>query len=146
MAMFNNILVVCIGNICRSPMAEGLLTKALLEKDDCVVSSAGINALTGHKPDAIACQLMQQKGIDITQNRACQLNTEMIRKADLILVMESFHKSAIEDNDSSAKGKVFKLGEWSGVEIPDPYGQNLKVFEETLQLIEQSISQWLNKL
>jgi len=127
-------------------MAEGLLAKALSEDKDCVVSSAGINALIGHKPDVKACQLMQEKGIDISQYRACQLNTEMIRMADLILVMESFHKSAIEAKDSSAKGKVFKLGEWNDVEIPDPYGQNLKVFESTLEIIEQNTTLWLKKL
>ena len=115
-------------------------------KEDCVVSSAGLNALIGHKPDVTACQLMQEKGIDISQYRASQLNTEMIRKADLILVMESFHQSAIEAKNSSAKGKVFKLGEWGGIEIPDPYQQDLKVFESTLQLIEQSVTQWLRKL
>jgi protein-tyrosine phosphatase len=127
-------------------MAEGLLAKALSEKKDCVVNSAGLNALIGHKPDDTACQLMQEKGIDISHYRACQLNTEMIRKANLILVMESFHQSAIEAKDSSAKGKVFKLGKWDEVEIPDPYGQDLKVFESTLQLIEQGIYQWLRKL
>jgi protein-tyrosine phosphatase len=127
-------------------MAEGLLEKALSEKNDCVISSAGINALIGYKPDVKACQLMQGKGIDISQYRACQLNSEMIRKADLILVMESFHKSAIEAKDSSAKGKVFKLGEWNDIEIPDPYGQNIKVFETTLELIEQSVTLWLKKL
>ncbi len=127
-------------------MAEGLLAKALNEKDDCVISSAGINALIGYKPDVKACQLMQEKGIDISQYRACQLNSEMIRKADLILVMESFHKSAIEAKDSSAKGKVFKLGEWNDIEIPDPYGQNIKVFETTLEFIEQSVALWLRKL
>ncbi len=127
-------------------MAEGLLAKALSEKNDCVISSAGINALIGYKPDVKACQLMQEKGIDISQYRACQLNSEMIRKADLILVMESFHKSAIEAKDSSAKGKVFKLGEWNDIEIPDPYGQNIKVFETTLELIEQSVTLWLRKL
>jgi protein-tyrosine phosphatase len=127
-------------------MAEGLFANALSEKKDCTVSSAGLSALIGHKPDDTACQLMQEKGIDISQYRACQLNTEMIRKADLILVMESFHKSAIEAKNSSAKGKVFKLGEWSGVEIPDPYLQDLKVFKSTLQLIEQGVTQWLRKL
>lgn len=142
----NNILIVCIGNICRSPMAEGMLAKALSEKKDCVVSSAGLNALIGYKPDDAACQLMQEKGIDISHYRACQLNTEMIRKADLILVMESFHQLAIEAKDSSAKGKVFKLGKWGEDEIPDPYGQGLEVFKSTLQLIEQGVNQWQKKL
>ncbi len=127
-------------------MAEGLLAKALSDKKDCVVSSAGLNALIGQKPDDTACQLMQEKGINISHYRACQLNTEMIRKADLILVMETFHQSVIEAKDSSTKGKVFKLGKWDEVEIPDPYRQDLQVFASALQLIEQGVNQWLRKL
>lgn len=127
-------------------MAEGLLSRELRERKNCVVSSAGIKAMVGYKPDVNACQLMQEKGIDISHYSACQLNTEMIRKADLILVMESFQKAVIEAKDSSAKGKVFRLGEWENIEIPDPYGKDLVVFESTLQLIENSVTQWLGKL
>jgi len=127
-------------------MAEGLLSRELRKKNDCQVSSAGINALVGYKPDANACHLMRQIGIDISHYRACQLNIEMIRGSDLILVMESFQKAVVEEKDSSAKGKVFRLGEWNDLEIPDPYGKELIVFESTLQLIEQSVAQWLKRL
>jgi protein-tyrosine phosphatase len=146
--MFSNILVVCVGNICRSPMAESLLRKALndIDKKNCIVSSAGLNALVGKKPDSAACQLMQSKGIDISLHRACQLNKEMIRKSDLILVMESSHKTSIESEEPTAKGKVFRLGEWGKFDIPDPYKQDLKVFESTLKLIEQGVAQWIEKL
>jgi protein-tyrosine phosphatase len=146
--LFNNILVVCVGNICRSPMGEALLKKALAEsnKNECYVSSAGLGALVGHPPDAIACQLMLEKGIDISDYRARQLNTEMIRKADLILVMESAHKSAIEEKEPSAKGKVFRLGEWGKFDIIDPYKKELSVFVQSLNCIEQGVSDWLKKL
>ena len=129
-------------------MAEGLLRYALEtgNKDECFVSSAGLGALVGQPPDAKACQLMIEKGIDITSYRALQLNKEMIRKADLILVMESAHKIAIEENEVSAKGKVFRLGEWGGFEISDPYNQDLSTFVESLNLIEQGIALWVPKL
>ncbi|MGZ8189872.1 MAG: low molecular weight protein-tyrosine-phosphatase [Methylococcaceae bacterium] len=146
--MFKNILVVCIGNICRSPMAEGLLKQVLASsgKGDCVVSSAGLGALIGHSPDEFACQLMMEKNIDISDYRASQLNAEMVRKADLILVMESFHKSAIEENEPCAKGKVFRLGEWGGFDIDDPYQQESAAFVKALNLIEQGVTQWVQKL
>lgn len=146
--MFKNILVVCIGNICRSPMAEGLLKQALARsgKTDCFVNSAGLNALIGHKADPKTCLLMAKKGIDLSSHRACQINTEMIRRADLILVMETLQKSAIEENEPSTKGKVFRLGEWGKFDIPDPYQKELSVFEETLTLIEQGVAQWIKKL
>jgi protein-tyrosine phosphatase len=129
-------------------MAEGLLKQALTSagKGDCVVSSAGLGALVGHPPDAKACQLMMKKGIDISGYRACQLDKDMIRKADLILVMEPSHKSAIEKIEPYAKGKVFLLGKWGGGDIPDPYQQNLSAFVKSFNLIERGVSEWLIKL
>jgi len=129
-------------------MAEGLLKLALINsgQSDCVVSSAGLGALIGHPPDAKACQLMMKKNIDISDHRACQLNKDMIRKADLILVMESSHKSAIEEFEPCAKGKVFRLGNWGNYDIPDPYQQNLSAFVTSFNLIELGISEWLHKL
>jgi protein-tyrosine phosphatase len=129
-------------------MAEGLLKQAFTTsgQNDCTVSSAGLGALIGHPPDAKACQLMLKKGIDISSYRACQLNKDMIRKADLILVMESSHKSAIEELEPCAKGKVFRLGNWGNYDIPDPYQQNLSAFVTSFNLIERGISEWIKKL
>ena len=129
-------------------MAEGLLKHALVasNKGECVVSSAGFRALVGHPPDPNACQLMIEKGIDISGYRACQLTKDMVRKADLVLVMESAHKIAIEESEPSAKGKVFRLGEWGGFDISDPYRQDLSAFVNTYNLIAQGIALWLPKL
>jgi protein-tyrosine phosphatase len=129
-------------------MAEGLLKQALTSagKGGCVVSSAGLGALVDHPPDAKACQLMMKKGIDISDYRACQLDKDMIRRADLILVMEPAHKSAIEKIEPYAKGKVFLLGNWGGGDIPDPYQQNLSAFVKSFNLIERGVSEWLIKL
>ncbi|NOQ14720.1 MAG: low molecular weight phosphotyrosine protein phosphatase [Methyloprofundus sp.] len=146
--MFENILVVCIGNICRSPVAEALLKDALINKvkKDYKISSAGLGAMVGHQPDKTVCELMLEKGIDISDYRAAQLNQEMIYKSDLILVMETAHKELIEHKEPSAKGKVFKLGEWRNFEIPDPYRQERKVFEEVVQLIEKGVQDWVSKI
>jgi low molecular weight protein-tyrosine phosphatase len=129
-------------------MAEGLLRQVLLEanKTDCNVSSAGLGALVGHKADPSACQLMMARGIDISGHRACQLHADMIRKTDLILVMELSHKHAIIDKQQSARGKVFRLGEWEDFDIADPYKKDLAAFERSLILIEKGISQWMEKL
>ena len=129
-------------------MAEGIFKQELTKsiKKDCFISSAGLNALIGHKADPKACQVMAQKGIDISSHRACQLNNEMVRKADLILVMERLHKNAIEENEPSTRGKVFRLGEWEKFDIADPYQKDLSVFEETLILIEHGVSHWIKKL
>lgn len=129
-------------------MAEGLLTDALsTEKTiDCQICSAGLGALIGHPPDPMASQLMLKNGIDISGHRARQVTKEMIRKADLILVMETAHKTAIEESEPSAKGKVFRIGEWGKFDISDPYRKDINAFEEAFELIEQGTSQWLQKL
>ena len=129
-------------------MAEGLLKQALTAsgKGGCLVSSAGLGALIGRPPDKKACQLMLEKDLDISGHRARQLNKDMIRKADLILVMESSHKSAIEEFEPCAKGKVFRLGNWGDYDIPDPYQQNLPAFVISFNLIERGIAEWLKKL
>lgn len=129
-------------------MAEGLLKQALVEvnRTDCQVSSAGLGALIGHQADASACQLMTRKGIDISGHRARQLNAEMIREASLVLVMELNQKTAIIEYVQSMRGKVYRLGEWGSFDIADPYGQEFGAFEEALVLIEQGVSQWIEKL
>lgn len=139
---------MCVGNICRSPMAEGLLKQAFIEAGrlDSKISSAGLGALVGHPPDPKACQVMMEKGIDISSYRARQLNQEMIRKSELILVMEAGQRNAIEEIEPTARGKIFRLGEWGKFDIPDPYQKEIRVFEKTLLLIEQGVSHWIHKL
>jgi len=129
-------------------MAEALFKYELVKanKTECFVSSAGLSALTGSQPDPIACQLLLKKDIDISSQRACQLNRDMIQKAELILVMESNQKVAIEENEPSARGKVFRLGEWENFDIADPYKRGLSAFEKSLALIEKGVLQWVAKL
>lgn len=127
-------------------MAEALLIDALKNKGKYTISSAGIGAMVGHQPDDYARELMLEKGIDISDYRATQLNRQLIRNSDLILVMESAHKQMIEDKEPSAKGKVFRLGQWGGFEIADPYRKERKVFESAAQLIEKGVNDWANKI
>lgn len=129
-------------------MAEGLFKQAFIEanKLDYMVSSAGLGALVGRPPDPNACQIMMEKGIDISNYRARQLNQVMIRKSELILVMELNQKHSIEEKDPTARGKVFQLGEWGKFDIPDPYQKEIQFFKKTLLLIEQGVLQWIGKL
>jgi len=128
-------------------MAEGLFKQSLIvtDKPNCIVSSAGLGALVGHPPDPTACHLMMQKGVDISGFRARQLNQKMIRSSELILVMELNQKYILEENVPSARGKVFRLGEWGKFDIADPYQQEIEFFERTLSLIEEGVSQWIEK-
>lgn len=129
-------------------MAEALFRQSLsaVGHSDCVVSSAGLGALIDYEADPQSCALMTSKGLDISNHRARQLDKALVREADLILVMESVHKQAIEDHMPSAKGKVFRLGEWGGFDIPDPYRKDNTAFLTALALIERGVSEWVKKI
>lgn len=134
-----NILVVCVGNICRSPMAEYLLKQ---QYPQLHIVSAGISGLTGHAADEKAILCMQRLGIDMSPHIAQKLNTELIKKADLILVMSQNQQKHLEQTWPFAKGKTFRLGHWRGRNAPDPYQHEQLVFNETSQLIQDCISDW----
>ena len=90
--MFDSILIVCVGNICRSPIGERLLKELLPHKD---ISSAGISALVGNSADAKAINVANAHGLSLNGHVARQLTTEMCRKSSLILVMERKHIDAV---------------------------------------------------
>ena len=134
-----NILVVCVGNICRSPMAEYLLKQ---QYPRLYIESAGISGLTGHPADQKATLCMQRLGIDMSAHSAKKLNTDLIKKADLILVMSQNQQKHVEQTWPFAKGKTFRLGHWQGRNVPDPFQHEQLVFDETCQLIQACISDW----
>jgi protein-tyrosine phosphatase len=89
---------------------------------------------------------MAERGLDIAPHRARQLTPAMIRDADLILVMESGHKKAIEAEDATARGKVFRLGEWRDVDIDDPFQKPKTAYEDALVEIDASVADWVERL
>jgi protein-tyrosine phosphatase len=138
-----NILAVCVGNICRSPMAEALLAQALPEAK---VSSAGIGALVGHAADEHARILLLERGVDISSHRARQLSIHLSSDSDVILVMEQYHKDFIERAYPFTRGKVYRLGQFDKLDIPDPYRQDRAAFEYALRLIEQGVQAWSQRI
>lgn len=144
--MFNRILIVCVGNICRSPTAEKLLSAALAPSD-IEVSSAGLAALPGHPLEPIASQLLQEHGHTPIVHKARQLTSEAVSDADLILVMEQRHIEGVLDLAPEARGKVFLLGKWQqNREIKDPYRQGKPAFVHAYALIEQAAEAWAQRL
>ncbi|CAM4171592.1 arsenate reductase/protein-tyrosine-phosphatase family protein [Vibrio neonatus] len=141
--MFNNILVVCIGNICRSPIGEEILKQALPAKN---VTSAGLGALVDKPTDENSITVSANKDLDLTNHVARQITTKMIAENDLILVMEKGHIDAITKLAPAARGKTMLYGHWINKEIPDPYKQSLEAFEHVYGLIDKSAKEWIKRL
>ena len=132
-----NILVVCIGNICRSPMAEYFLKQ---QYPHLQIESAGIAGVVGHAADEKASLCMQRFEIDMSAHIAKKLNAELIKKADLVLVMSQNQQKHIEQTWPFAKGKTFRLGHWQSKNIADPYQRDQTFFDDTCQLIQDCIA------
>lgn len=124
-------------------MAEGLL-KAKLKDKECKyqISSAGIAALINEPAAEPARYLMQKRDIDISKHRAKQLTVEQVTDNDLIFTMDSQQRQYILKRYPFACGKTFLIGE----AVPDPYRKTERDFEIALEIIEEGIRVWLQKL
>ena len=141
-----NILFVCTGNTCRSPMAAYIMDKIAVENDlDILIESAGIFAEGGQPASENAVKAMAEMGIDITEHRTQPVTEELIKKSDIILTMTQGQKKLLEP---LAKDKVYTLLEYSGGEgdISDPYGGDLEEYKETAQEIYDALTDAAEKM
>lgn len=134
-----NILVVCVGNICRSPMGEFFFKN---ECPDLNISSAGISGMIGHSADDKAITCMDRLGIDMRSHVAQKLNEQHLKNADLVLVMSQRQQRHIEQTWPFAKGKIFRLGHWQNTDIADPYQHDQAFFDNTCTLIQKCVQDW----
>ncbi|MFC2029291.1 low molecular weight protein arginine phosphatase [Chloroflexota bacterium] len=117
------VLCVCTGNVCRSPMAEGLLREKL-DHEQIGVFSAGVWALDGQPATPNAVEVMAERGIDISSHIAHTITAEDVAEADLILVMTREHAKMICNSWTQYEWKVHLLSEMIGKrkDLVDPYG------------------------
>lgn len=139
--MRTKVLMVCLGNICRSPLAEGIL-KSKLDKETIQVDSAGTASYhIGKKPDSRSISIAKKYGIDISQQRCRQFTAKDFDEYDLIYAMDRSNYEnivALAENEN-AIAKVNLLLHRSNVtnkEVPDPYYGGEDGFEEVFQLID----------
>lgn len=148
------ILTVCLGNICRSPMAEGIIAnEATKQEIDFEIDSCGTAAWhEGNKPDNRARQYMNNKGISIDHLRARQITTNDLEYFDHILVMDS---SNLKDVLAICKNEVQKnkvklmLSYWPNspkTEVPDPYYGGEEGFEEVFYLVENAAKNFIKSI
>ena len=140
---FDHILVVCVGNICRSPMALELLKQRFPNK---IIDSAGVGALVGHSADPAALAIMHAQQLDISSHVAKQIDEALAKKADLIFTMSDSQTKWIEERWPFCRGKTFKLGHWQDKDIADPYKHNMSAFETAYEDIVNGLEQWADKV
>ncbi|MCH7922978.1 MAG: low molecular weight protein arginine phosphatase [Nitrospinae bacterium] len=123
------VLIVCTGNICRSPMAVGLLQKNLADKgvDGVEIQSTGIAALVGRPAEPLVHEALKPFGTDVSGHRAQMISEELIQWADCILVMTQEHRDFVRSMAPEAIERVWLLGAYGPGDdpdrgIPDPYG------------------------
>ncbi|MEJ5114501.1 arsenate reductase/protein-tyrosine-phosphatase family protein [Erwinia billingiae] len=142
--MINSILVVCVGNICRSPTGERLLKSSL---PDTKIASAGLSAVVGEAADGTASSVADEHGVSLNGHIAQQLTSGMCRDYDLILVMEKKHVDLVNRINPSVRGKTMLFGHWiNQQEIADPYKKSREAFEAVYGILENAAQKWVNAL
>jgi protein-tyrosine-phosphatase len=135
------VLVVCGGNTCRSPMAEGMaasLARTAGIPDGCIsVASAGVSAYDGEPASQNAVAAMAELGIDISAHRSRRLTPELIDDADLVLTMEQRHLEAVIKMAPAARTRVRLLAD---DDIADPFMLSVDAYRHTRDQIAEALS------
>ncbi|MCK5548173.1 MAG: low molecular weight protein arginine phosphatase [Thermoplasmata archaeon] len=139
------VLLVCTGNTCRSPMAMGLLRRAVGE-DNYEITSAGTGAIDNAPASDKAIEVMRSEEIDISSHISKTLNGDLLDEADIVLVMTRAHRRQIVCWFKSSEKKTHLLREFDPVtddsdypDIPDPIGKDLDYYERVKEMIGRSI-------
>lgn len=147
-----NVLFVCTGNTCRSPMAAALARKAVGDRHwrHVVVRSAGVAAIPGSRASEEAVEAVRGIGLDLSSHTATLLDFDTVEWADIILAMSPSHLSVIDDLGGGHKAALlgdFAVGEeGAGNPVPDPYGGDLTTYRATLAELQHLINRSLDRL
>ena len=144
-------LFICTGNVCRSPMAEGLLNARIHRLGDdgkLVAHSAGTWALENQPASGHAITVMAERGIDISQHRGRTVTREDLSNADVVIVMTQSHRDALSAEFPESRAKLHLMSELKDrtFDINDPYGGTLPEYEQTAQELQDLVETGYNKI
>jgi protein-tyrosine phosphatase len=149
------ILVVCTGNICRSPTGEGVLRHLAEQRglaDRLHVASAGTHDYhVGDPPDPRTLKHASKRGYDLSAQRAAQVSPQDFLEYDYILAMDRGHLRILrgmQPAESKAKLGLYleASGKWKGEDVPDPYYGGVAGFEQVLDMVEEAAERWLDRI
>lgn len=142
--MKTKILMVCLGNICRSPLAEGIL-KSKIDSTKTLVDSAGTGHWhVGNKPDPRSIEVAKNHGLDLTNQRGRQFTQKDFETFDYIFVMDTSNRDNVLDlakNESDEQKVHLILNELfpnENIDVPDPYCGGDQGFENVYQMLDQA--------
>ena len=148
-----NIVIVCTGNTCRSPMAEAILKDALIKRgeqiDEFNITSAGISTINGLDASRHSISALKEINIDLKNHKSKLLTLDLVEKSDLILTMTKCHKDAILNSLPQFSSKIFTLKEFADdkdIDIVDPFGGDLEVYKVTAYDIKNTINKFIDKI
>ena len=149
------VLVVCTGNICRSPTGEAVLRHRAEARGLAArvrVRSAGTHDYhVGDCPDPRSMKHALRRGYDLSAQRAMQVRPEHFREYDYILAMDRGHLRILRQMapaDGSARVGLFldASAQWNGQDVPDPYYGGIEGFELVLDMVEEAAERWLDRI
>ena len=145
----NSVLFICSANICRSPMAMGLLRLMVEESSDqWKIESAGVWDMGDQQVAANTQLVLKERGIELNNHTSRTVTGTMLSEFNLVLVMEDIHKEVLKLAFPEYKDRIFMLSEMVGeiFDIVDPIGGSLADFEETALEMEQILTKGLEKI
>ena len=150
--MKTRVLMVCLGNICRSPLAEGIL-KSKIDPNSIYVDSAGTGHWhVGNLPDSRSIEVAKKHQVDITKQRGRQFSQKDFDNFDYIFVMDNSNKEnvlALAQNDTEREKVQLILDELfpnENVDVPDPYYGGGQGFESVYQMLDQACELIANRI